>query len=274
MTNRQLIFTLAGSLINNSFYLSKSLGSKLGYYFFQSERRLNIRQEDQQFLEDHEYVMDDYAEGIKYYKWGESDKTILMLHGWESGAIRWKPYIEGCLSKGYQVVALDAPGHGLSLQKKFNVYLYSEAITPIIKHLKPDVIIGHSIGGFTAIHSGNALPDYQPSKYILLAPNNNLLHVFNIYKQKLGLSEGVMLRLLEDAKKIEGKPMSYYISETLLNQITSQVEIIHDENDEVLPYHDSAILADMHSHVNLQTTKGYGHKLRSYEIVKKVIDLL
>ncbi len=274
MPNRPYLFSVVGTLTNMTFNLSKSLGSRLGYYFFQSERRLKLKEEDITYLRSHTLDLPGGMEHITYYKWGQSSKTLLMLHGWESGAIRWKPYIEKCLAKGYQVIALDAPGHGLSIHKTFNIAHYSNAVRPLITTYHPEITIGHSVGGFTALHSGNALPEQQPSKYILLAPNNNLLHVFDIYKEKLGLSDAVMERLIQDVKHIEGKPISYYVSETLLNQIKVPVDIIHDENDKVLPYSDSLKLSQLHSHVSLHTTVGHGHKLRSNAIVNKVLGLL
>ncbi|MEZ4667286.1 MAG: alpha/beta hydrolase [Anaerolineae bacterium] len=46
------------------------------------------------------------------YSWGAGEKTILLIHGWESHLGRMLPLVTPLVEAGFRVVALDASGHG------------------------------------------------------------------------------------------------------------------------------------------------------------------
>src|SRR5690606_34599252 len=74
---------------------------------------------------------------IKTYCWSGKKDTVLLVHGWESNAFRWKDLIEILKAADYNIIALDAPAHGDSGSKIFNAVLYSECINMVIRHFKP-----------------------------------------------------------------------------------------------------------------------------------------
>src|SRR5690606_40658400 len=51
---------------------------------------------------------------IQTYEWFGSKETILLIHGWESNANRWQGVIQYLKKRNYRIIALDAPGQGLS----------------------------------------------------------------------------------------------------------------------------------------------------------------
>lgn len=48
------------------------------------------------------------------WRWEENGPSILVVHGWESHTGRMLPLIKPLVAQGCRVLALDAPGHGLS----------------------------------------------------------------------------------------------------------------------------------------------------------------
>ena len=71
------------------------------------------------------------GEDFQTYIWQGSEDIILLLHGWESNAARWYKLIPILEKSGCTIVAIDAPAHGLSGSKWFNVGKYSEFLKTI-----------------------------------------------------------------------------------------------------------------------------------------------
>src|SRR6478672_8811159 len=58
-----------------------------------------------------EFSFDEF--NIVGYRWNKGGrKKVLILHGFESTAINFEKYVEPLVSKGYGVLAFDAPAHG------------------------------------------------------------------------------------------------------------------------------------------------------------------
>ncbi|MFM8448800.1 MAG: hypothetical protein ACKOAY_01725, partial [Haliscomenobacter sp.] len=48
---------------------------------------------------------------VRYYLWPADGPLVLLAHGWESNASRWKPLVTVLREAGYAVLAPDAPTH-------------------------------------------------------------------------------------------------------------------------------------------------------------------
>ncbi len=93
---------------------------------------------------------------IDYDRYGKGDQTILFLHGWHQnfGRQKYKKLLK-CLSKRYQVIALDFPGFGDSdiYSNPWTVFDFANFIGKFVDKLniKPCVLVGHSFGGCISI---------------------------------------------------------------------------------------------------------------------------
>ena len=92
------------------------------------------------------------------YNWDGEKETVLLLHGWESNSFRWRNLIGHLKREGYRVLAFDAPAHGHSSGSLFNVIRYTECTQTIVSRYNPDYIIGHSVGGMTAVYHQYRFP--------------------------------------------------------------------------------------------------------------------
>lgn len=243
-------------------------------YLFQKPRRKALSEKNKIFLESAKIQLENGLQETAYYKWGDGHQAILLVHGWESNTARWRQYILEFVNKGYTVIASDAPAHGLSTSTKFNIDQYGRSIAPLIQHYKPSYIIGHSAGGFASILSATLLPTLPPKKYLLLAPNNDIRHIFNTYRDMINMSEKVYHALvkLTDQMNPNGYPISYYCTEKLLKSIDTKTIIIHDKDDSVLPYSESLRLDQIFPNVLLHTTEGLGHRLQSTKVLKIILN--
>ena len=93
--------------------------------------------------------------------------TVLLIHGLASSSNTWHQLSKDLFLEGYNVIAPDLYGHGKSSRlEKYSVEEWASSIIEAIP-MKPDVIIGHSIGGLVAAEIQTQL---KAPKLILLDP--------------------------------------------------------------------------------------------------------
>ena len=132
---------------------------------------------------------------INYELYGnKQEKTIVLLHGWGQNIQMMKP-LGDSLSKEYQILVIDLPGHGNSEEPKevWNLYNYVESVHALITSLKikQPVLVGHSFGGKISLLYASK---YEVKKLIILAAP------FKKEIQKLSLKT----RCLKALKKVPG----------------------------------------------------------------------
>ena len=103
---------------------------------------------------------------------GNCDKpVILALHGWLDNAGTFAPLAP--LLDNFYIIALDFPGHGLTLlpenSDSLNLHFYVDVISQIIDQLneKAIILMGHSMGGAVASVYTSLYPS-KVSKLILI----------------------------------------------------------------------------------------------------------
>lgn len=271
MREQASLLKLIGKLFNIVFFFSPKIASRLAYNAFQRPRRRPMKSGSEAILRKGKYTFQTGKENIQYYKWGVDKASIVFLHGWESSSLRWKPYFDIFKARGITIAMLDAPGHGLSTSKLFNAHAYAQAALPLIKKEQPEIIVGHSIGGFTTMLLCNENLGYTPKRVILLAPNNKMKDILRTYQDILGFNDGLFNQMIADIVKFDGKTIDYYSGEALLKNISAPVTIIHDTDDKILPFNGSALMAEHNPDIELIKITGYGHKLKSKTIVELVL---
>lgn len=208
---------------------------------------------------------------IKTYEWKGAKETVLLIHGWESNANRWQGVIQYLKKKNYRLVALDAPGQGLSDGKELNAVLYSQFIDEVVKHYRPEFMIGHSLGGMTMFYYMSV---YQPNfvkKIVSLAAPNRFMRITDNYRNMLSLSEKTYKNfLLKFEKRFQINPKSFN-SEDFVKKIKTPIAMIHDTTDTVVPYKDSLEIIQNNPHIPLFSTQGLGHSLYHQKVNKQIV---
>ena len=91
---------------------------------------------------------------IAYKTFGNSDKTIVFLHGYLEAKEIWNEFAHK-LSADYKVVLIDMLGHGNSgtIGEEHSMQLMSEAVKTVLDHekVKECTLVGHSMGGYIAL---------------------------------------------------------------------------------------------------------------------------
>ena len=98
---------------------------------------------------------------IFYRLEGEGD-TIVLLHGFMEDSKMWDLHINA-LSKTYQVLAIDLPGHGNSdvLSSTHSMELMADIVKAVmdVENISKTVIVGHSMGGYATLAFAERYPD-------------------------------------------------------------------------------------------------------------------
>jgi N-formylmaleamate deformylase len=124
--------------------------------------------------------MVDYKQGdvtidgvkIHYNRSGGKYPAFLLLHGVSDNGLCWSKAAQ-VLSKKYDVIMVDAQGHGLSDRagQDFSYQSHARQLAGLIKALKltKPLVMGHSMGAGTAADMASEYPDL-PGAIILVDP--------------------------------------------------------------------------------------------------------
>lgn len=72
---------------------------------------------------------------------------FVLVHGGFHGAWCWDKLIPEFARRGHQAIAVDCPGHGNRATEEATLAGYRDAVVDVIE--PGDVVVGHSMGGFT-----------------------------------------------------------------------------------------------------------------------------
>ena len=211
---------------------------------------------------------------VMTYRWLGKKDTILLVHGWESNAFRWKDLILKLILRDYNVIALDAPAHGRSGGKSFNVIDYSECIYRVAKKFNAKTVIGHSMGGMATVFFQYKYKLPYLKKIVLLGAPSNAKGIIKRYTKLMGYSNRVIKALDFYVLNRFGNTLDYFDSAQFSKDITAKGLIIHDVDDTIIPYNDALTYKSQYVNAELISTKNLDHSLKSEETEKHILKFI
>ncbi len=272
---KHILIIIIGNYYNFISFFSKSIAAKKALTLFTKPRKGKISPLQAEFLDtafQEELRFDKHS--IMTYRWIGKKQTILLAHGWESNSARWKNLILELKQKGYNVIALDAPAHGKSGSKLFNAIIYSEFINVVAKRFKPQIIIGHSVGGMATVFFQYKYQLESINKLILLGAPSEFKDVIKRYTDMLGYNQRITTQINQTIiERFGAKPESFSTAKYVEN-IQSKGLIIHDELDAIIPYNDALLINKSFKNSTLISTKGLGHSLNDKTVSYHIHEFL
>lgn len=132
---------------------------------------------------EHDIVLDDITKAyhlgvdarVHYVELNpEGEKTILFVHGLGSYLKFWRYQLDVFAEQGYRVIAIDQIGYGKSVKPAtfpYTMEAFAEVVRAFVraKGLERPILVGHSMGGHTALTLAITYPD-EVGALVLTAP--------------------------------------------------------------------------------------------------------
>lgn len=271
-----ILVKTVGNLINSLSVIAPKYASKKAIQLFATPRKGRYTEAQKALLDSAFFeVLDVKNHNIATYRWPGKNKTILLVHGWESNASRWSYLLDDLQAQDYNIIALDAPGHGRSSGKQFTAILYAEFINYVVKKHQPEIIIGHSVGGMATIYSLHHYDLPSVSKIVTLGSPAHYEGVFNRYISLLGYNKIVANGINTIVVERYDKPVDYFNTAQYTSTFkTIEGLIIHDRNDQIIPFEDGELYAQKFKNSDFIPTSGLGHGLRDAKLTSKIINFI
>ncbi|MCY7294077.1 alpha/beta fold hydrolase [Alteromonas sp. a30] len=216
-----------------------------------------------------------FGDGLSAAVWGNGEKKVLVVHGWESRATQMYNFVQPLLSKGYSVIAIDAPLHGKSKGHESNPLAFSRAIEAANEAFGPfDGAIGHSMGAASlsiAMEAG-----VRFGRTVLISSPANIYRVLLAFARFMGLSEKCQHRFVRNIEKSVGRPAKELDVARVFSEIKPEALLVHADDDLEIPFHSMREIAKSHSEIKTFNAAGLGHRkiLRDKHLAELVADYI
>jgi len=261
-----------GFIINSLDFFSPKWASALAYRFFSrpSEGKLTLKELNPlHILADKEFIeIDDQRYQI--YLWKNGPKKVLLVHGWESNSMRWSWLIYYLKFKNYTFISVDGPAQGLSSGDELNVIEYTKFLEQVVQKYQPEVIIGHSMGGAVSMYHQSIYASACVKKMIIMGAPSQLTSISAYYKKLIGMNNTAynhFLRYIENKFNFEENSAQQI---NFIQNYPVQGLVIHDLNDETVPFSNAVKITDVWKNAVLHKTVGKGHALQDDSIFKLI----
>ncbi|MBU2997023.1 alpha/beta hydrolase [Cellulophaga baltica] len=272
---KKYIPRLFGRYINTLFKVSKKKAVEKAFLLFCTPQKGRVKEFQKKFLDSAKFEkVESNNITLQTYKWEGEKETVLLLHGWESNVYRWRNLLGFLKEAGYNIVAIDAPGHGNSTGDILHVPIYTKCANDIITKYKPKYVIGHSVGGMTTLYNQYKHPNNSVEKIVSLGAPSELSEIMKHYENLLQLNDNVVESL--EAYFIE--KFNIIVNEfsiaSFVKNSTVPGLIIHDKFDKIAPFSAAKSIHKNWKNSTLVETEGLGHSLHQDDVNKQVISFL
>ncbi|WP_422444419.1 MULTISPECIES: alpha/beta hydrolase [unclassified Endozoicomonas] len=202
---------------------------------------------------------DNSLSALRWGEGGEDKKRVLIMHGWESRATQMQALAQPLIEEGYEVIAIDAPRHGLSKGKQANPVQFALAVIAACHELGPfDAAIGHSMGC-----AGLAIAREQGAainRYVLMASPANMLDTLRAFADFMGLPKTCTEKFIVGVGHAVGRPAEELDIGTMLADGQPDVLLVHARNDIEVPFAAMTCIHDKLGNAQTWTSPSLGHR--------------
>ncbi len=209
------------------------------------------------------------------YHYGQSDRKILLVHGWSGRGTQLFKIADELLQNGYSTISFDAPAHGKSEGKTTIMSEFIASILEIERQFGPfEIAIGHSLGGMSVL---NAIKDgLSVEKAVIIGSGDIVQDILDEFIFKLGLKEKISQNLRNLFEKKYQVKMDDFSAYRAAQKIDIPVLVMHDNDDPEV-----SVKAGIHINENLKNgslflTDGLGHRkiLGNQNVIRKILEFI
>ena len=214
-------------------------------------------------------------DNIMTYHWKNNGKRILLVHGWESNSGRWEEVVERLHGLGYEIIAFDAPAHGLSSGNELHVPLFAECIKTVQDKYHAHFAIGHSAGAMSLVFQNYAFPETQGfEKLVLLGSPSEMTKIIKDMAHILRLKD----KVVQDLDQFFKQKFGFYFKEFSIAKFAQHMKspslVIHDKYDRIAPVKAAHAIAGNLENGQLIITEGQGHSLNKRSVIDHYVEFI
>jgi pimeloyl-ACP methyl ester carboxylesterase len=213
--------------------------------------------------------------GLHARSWGESGPLVLALHGWRGRTTQFRPLAAALSVRGMRTVALDLPGHGVSVGDSTTPRLIGELLVELPRIVGPvHAAIGHSFGG-AALGAG-LVYGFRPKRLVIVSAPTRVSRIPVFLAKAAGLPPAAMKEFVSILDEHAGRPSAELDLVSTAPPSGIPALLIHDLKDAVIPYGEAEALANAWPGLSVMTTSGKGHRdiLSAPEVMQRIVDFV
>ncbi len=270
-----LPFRLARTGLNGLGRISPPLAGRLAFYFFCTPLRHAEPPRETQVLRQAERFSIPFQDvHLAAYSWGQGP-TVLLVHGWSGRGSQLGAFVEPLVAGGHRVVAVDLPAHGRTPGRRTNALVATEAVQQVGEAIGPlRGVIAHSFG---ALCTSLALRDgLDAGRVVYVAPASRAIQAVRGFSRQLGLAWPAEWGLRGEMERRFGPEVwPRFSARVCAPRLNVPALIVHDLDDDEVPYREGQLLAHSWPGARLMTTAGLGHRriLRDTRVIGEAVEL-
>jgi pimeloyl-ACP methyl ester carboxylesterase len=213
--------------------------------------------------------------GLHARSWGESGPLVLALHGWRGRTTQFRPLAARLLEKGLRTVAVELPGHGISVGDSATPRLIGELTLEIERIVGPvHTAIGHSFGG--AVLGAALVYGFRPKRLVIVSSPTRVSRIPILLAKSAGLPPPAMAEFQRLLDRDAGRPSAELDLVSAAPKSGVPGLLIHDLQDPVIPYAEAEALVKAWPGLKVMTTSGKGHRdiLSAPEVLRAIVDFV
>ncbi|SEK40111.1 Alpha/beta hydrolase family protein [Aquimarina amphilecti] len=209
------------------------------------------------------------------YSYGESNKKILLVHGWSGSGTQLSMIADQLLKIGYSTISFDAPAHGEAPGKRSNMIHFIETIHHLENTHGPFyAAIGHSLGGMSLLRATKLGLGLE--KLVIVGTANSITKITKDFAKNLQLGNKTGRLMKQYFDDHYGEDLDNYSGGISAEGIKTPTLVIHDKNDVDVHYSSALEIESKLKNGRILLTEKLGHRkiLGDQSIIKQIVTFI
>ncbi len=212
---------------------------------------------------------------VAIYRWG-AGPVVLFVHGWSGRGSQAAAFVEPLQHAGFQVLAVDAPGHGETPGDSTNILECAAVLQAIEQAYGPlHGAITHSFGGMVLAYAMQH--GLRVGRVISLSAPATVEFLIDGFAQTLDMPPAVVANLRQRMEqRFEDNFWERISMVNNVRDLAVPALVIHDVDDASVPWRQGEMIAAAWPGARFMKTQGLGHGriLRDHEVVEAAVDFI
>ena len=209
---------------------------------------------------------------VAIYRWG-AGPVVLFVHGWSGRGSQAAAFVEPLLRAGFQVLAVDAPGHGETPGDSANILECAAVLRAVEQGYGPLYgAITHSFGGMVLAYT--LQHGLRVERVVSLSAPATVEFLIDGFAQTLGMPPAVVENLRRRMQqRFDNNFWGRISTVNNVRNLTVPALVIHDADDASVPWQQGQMIAAAWPGARFMKTQGLGHGriLRDHAVVEAAV---